>query len=142
MSYRVYLNDEAVAASDWLPVAAAGWNRAVRDRDASSAGGDVVLERDGRQVAAARVNPRSPAPWPDGGEPDLNDLAAAVLQLARVAGVDSRELADAMISQGLPTTRARLDSIRAKPGPGRSLTSPAELIVLCYAAISEIKGAS
>lgn len=138
--YRVYANEETVAVTDWLPVAAAAWNRATRDRWAGSEGGSVQLERDGRIVATARYGSRNGEVWPDGHEPDLNDLAAALLQLARASGVDMRQLADSMTEQGLPTNRGRLDSIRAKPGHDRSMTSSAELIVMCYAVIGAIKG--
>lgn len=134
--YRVYLNDELLTVTDWPPMAVAAWNRATRD---IRAGGGVQLEKDGRIIASASNGGHYSKPWPDGREPDLNDLAAAILLLARTAGVDIRALADSMTAQGLPTTRGRLDSIRARSKPDQSQTSAAELITLCYGAIGAIR---
>lgn len=138
--YRIYMNDDVLlTATDWLPVAVAAWHRATRDTEAGKQGGTVALQKNGRTIATERNVSFAGGRWPDGEEPGLNDLAAALYQLARAAGVDARTLADGMTEQGLPTTRGRVDSIRSKPGLGRSATSAAELIVLCYGAIAAIK---
>lgn len=133
------MNDELVANTDWLPVAAAAWHRATRDTGAGRAGGDVLLQKDGRTLVATRNDKYRGESWPDGREPDMNDLAAAMQLLARAAGVDVKALAESMTNLGLPTTRARLDSIRARKREDQSKTSPAELIVMCYAAVGDIK---
>ena len=138
--YRIYVNEELQAATDWLPIAAASWNRATRDTDAGKQGGVIELHKDGHVIATARNSRFSGKAWPDGPEPDLNDLAAALQLLTRAAGVDVRTLADNMTAQGLSTTRGRLDSIRAKARADQSQTSAAELIVLCNAAVGVLKG--
>lgn len=138
--YRVYMNDELLSATDWPPVAVAAWHRATHDTAAGREGGIVVLQKDERVIASVGNSSFSGRRWPDGPEPDLNDLAAALQQLTRAAGVDVKALADAATAMGLPTTRGRLDSIRARNKADKSQTNPAELIVLCYAAISAIRG--
>ena len=140
--YRIYINDELFVRATWPPIAVAGWHRAVRDTAAGREGGSAVLLKDGREIAATRNDSFRGDQWPDGDEPGLNDAAGAILLLARAAGIGQRELADAMTESGLPTTRGRLDSIRSKPGPGRSQTSAAELVAMCYAAVGKLRDKS
>ena len=139
--YRVYLNDELMAKTDWLPLAVAAWDRASRDRDSAQHGGVAVLQRDGAVIASEQPRTGAGHPWPDAAtrEPDLRDLAAAIQMLTKVAGVDARTLADAATELGLPTTRGRLDGIRTQQDGKRAHVSAAELVVLCYAAIHAIK---
>ena len=142
--YRVYVDDELLTSTTWPPAAVAAWNRASHDREAAVRGADLVLEKDGRQLACVRPHTQAGHPWPDAQqpEPDLRDLAAALQQLTRAAGIDVKDLADAMAGQGLPTNRARLDNIRSLLPGKRAQTSAAELIVLCYSAIDVIKSRS
>lgn len=141
MKYRILLDDEPVGATDWLPVAQAAWDRATRHRDAAQHGGEAVLLIDGRVAAAAHPRTLEATPWPapDDHVTDLRDVAKAVLALARAAGVGPQTLADAMTGNGLPTTAARLKSISTTEQGRRSATSAAELVAMCYAAISVIK---
>ena len=141
MNYRILLDDAPVGASDWLPVAQAAWDRAARDRDAAQHGGEAVLLIDGRVVAAVQPRTLEGHPWPvrDDHVTDLRDAAKAVLALTRAAGVDAQTLAQAMADNGLPTTRARLKDISTMEQGRRSATSPAELVVMCYAAVTVLK---
>lgn len=141
MKYRILLDDAPVGASDWLPVAQAAWDRAARDRDAAQHGGEAVLLIDGRVVAAVQPRTLEGHPWPvrDDHVTDLRDAAKAVLVLTRAAGVDAQTLAQAMADNGLPTTRARLKNISTMEHGRRSATSPAELVAMCYAAVTVLK---
>lgn len=141
MNYRILLDDAPVGASDWLPVAQAAWDRAARDRDAAQHGGEAVLLIDGRVVAAVQPRTLEGHPWPvrDDHVTDLRDAAKAVLALTRAAGVDAQTLAQAMADNGLPTTRARLKDISTMEQGRRSATSAAELVVMCYAAVTVLK---
>ncbi len=142
--YRVYVDEELLTVADWLPVAAAAWNRSSHDRDAAMQGAQLVLEKDGQTLASVRPQTKTGHAWPDPQqpEPDLRDLAAALQQLTRAAGIDLKTLADAMGSLGLPTSRARLDNIRSLQPGKRAQVSAAELIVLCYAAVGVLKARS
>ena len=134
--YRIYNNDELVTRTDWPPLAVAAWHRATRDTFTGQAGGDVVLLKNGHEIARTQSASFRAMPWPDGREPDLADLAAAIQQLARHAGVSARDLSARMTESGLATSRRRVELIRT----GELKTCPAELIALCYAAISSMKG--
>lgn len=141
MKYRILLDDAPVGASDWLPIAQAAWDRAARDRDAAQHGGEAVLLIDGRVVAAVQPRTLNGHPWPVQSDPvtGLRDAAKAILALARAAGVDAHALAKAMGYSGLPTTSARLKNISTLEQGRRSATSAAELVVMCYAAVTVIK---
>lgn len=138
MKYRILLDDAPMGSTDWLPLAQAAWDRAARDRDAAQHGGEAVLLIDGRVVAAVQPRTLEGHPWPvrDDHVTDLRDAAKAVLALTRAAGVDAQTLAQAMADNGLPTTRARLKDISTMEQGRRSATSPAELVVMCYAAVT------
>lgn len=142
MKYRILLDDAPAGASDWLPIAQAAWARVSRERDAAHHGGEAVLMIDGRIVAT--VQPRLPGghPWPVPGDhvADMQDVAKAILALARVAGVGPQDLAQAMTDQGLPTTAGRLKAISTLDKTRRSHVDPAELVAICYAAIAELRG--
>lgn len=141
MKYRIFLDDEPVGATDWLPVAQAAWDRATRHRDAAQHGGEAVLMVDGQIVASVQPRTLEGHPWPvrDDHVTDLRDAAKAVLALTRAAGVDAQTLAQAMADNGLPTTRARLKDISTMEQGRRSATSPAELVAMCYAAVAVLK---
>ena len=138
MKYRIFLDDEPVGATDWLPVAQAAWDRAARDRDAAQHGGEAVLIVNGQIVASVQPRTLDGHPWPvrEDRVTDLRDVAKAVLALARAAGVSPQMLAQAMGDNGLPTTAARLKNISTMEQGRRSATSPAELVAMCYAAIA------
>lgn len=139
--YRVILDDAQVGAADWLPLAQAAWDRAARDRDAAQHGGEAVLLIDGHVVASVQPRTLDGHPWPVRGDhvTDLRDAAKAIIALARAAGVDAHDLAQAMTDSGLPTTRARLKDISTLEQGRRSATSPAELVAMCYAAVAALK---
>ena len=141
MKYRILLDDAPAGAADWLPVAQAAWDRAARDRDAAQHCGEAVLLIDGRVVASVHPRTREGHPWPVRGDPlvDMRDVAKAVLTLARAVGVDAQAMAQAMGDNGLPTTTSRLKSISTTEQGRRSSTSPAEIVAMCYAAVSVIK---
>lgn len=142
MKYRIFLDDEPVGATDWLPVAQAAWDRAARDRDAAQHGGEAVLLIDGHVVAAVQPRTLDGHPWPvrEDRVTDLRDVAKAVLALARAAGVSPQMLAQAMGDNGLPTTAARLKNISTMEQGRRAATSAAELVAMCYAAIAVLNG--
>lgn len=142
MKYRIFLDDEPVGATDWLPVAQAAWDRATRHRDAAQHGGEAVLMVGGQIVASVQPRTLDGHPWPvrDDHVTELRDVAKAVLALARAAGVSPQMLAQAMGDNGLPTTAARLKNISTTEQGRRSATSPAELVAMCYAAIAGING--
>lgn len=138
--YRIYLGDELLVRTDWLPIAAAAWSRAQRDHYARTDGAsEAVLEVDGKVAARARVGTPGGAKWPLGRAPDLNEVGKAILLLARTAGINPIEIADEMTKKGLPTTRGRLDSVRGGTATSRSQTTEAELIVICHAIVSLLK---
>ncbi len=142
MKYRIFLDDEPVGATDWLPVAQAAWDRATRHRDAAQHGGEAVRMVDGQSVASVQPRTLDGHPWPvrEDRVTDLRDVAKAVLALARAAGVDAHALAQAMGDNGLPTTAARLKNVSTMEQGRRSATSPAELVAMCYAAIAVLNG--
>lgn len=139
--YRLYLDEELVCQSDWPPVAMAAWHRFSRDMLATHHGGELVMLKDGRELG--RVNPRigvgHPWPDPDQPEPAKRDLAKAVLLLAREAGIDAAAVADELGAMGLPTAKGRLDKIRNDDPAKRTTTSDAELIAICYAAVTAMR---
>ena len=141
MKYRIFIADETVGMTDWLPIAQAAWDRASRDRDAAQRGGEAVLMIDGRVAAAVQPRTLHGHPWPVAGDhvTDLRDVAKSVLMLARAAGVSAGDVADAMSARGLPTTPARLKSISTTERGRRSHVSAAELVAMCYAAASLLK---
>lgn len=140
MKYRVLLDDAPAGASDWLPVAQAAWDRAARDRDAAQHGGEAVLLIDGQVVAAVQPKTLHGHAWPVPNDhvTDLRDAAKAVLALARAVGVSPKDLADALTDMGLPTTPARLKSISTTEQGRRAATCAAELVAICYAAVSAL----
>lgn len=144
MKYRIFIDEEPVGASDWLPLAQAAWDRASRDRHAAQHGGDAVLVIDGRIVASVKPRTRDGHPWPahDDHIVDLRDVAKAVQQLARIAGVPAERLAQELTDMGLPTAPARLKSIETSEAGRRTSVSAAEIVTLCYAAIGVIKDRS
>ena len=141
MKYRILLDDAPVGATDWLPLAQAAWDRAARDRDAAQHGAEAVLLIDGRIVSTVQPRTRDGHPWPmrDDHVTDMRDVAKAVQQLARVAGVSAMQLADQLTNMGLPTTPARLKSIESQEAGRRAYASAAEIVALCYAAIGVLK---
>ncbi len=141
MKYRILLDDAPIGTTDWLPLAQAAWDRATRHRDAAQHAGEAVLLIDGRVVASVQPRTLDGHPWPVRSDPvvGLRDTAKAVLLLARAAGVDAQALAQAMTDSGLPTTPARLKNISTMEQGRRSATSPAEIVAMCYAAVSAIK---
>jgi Lon protease-like protein len=143
MKFRLYVEEELVCHTDWLPMVKAAWSRFSRDRDLAQHGGQLVLLKDDRQLANVQARTGQGWPWPDREtqEVDLRDAAAAVQQLARVAGVPAAALAEELTAQGLPTTPARLKSMSTQQDGRRTNVSPAELVTLCYAAIGVLKKA-
>ncbi len=141
MKYRIFVNDEPVCATDWLPTAQAGWARAMCDYDAARHGGDVVLLVDGQVAASTR--PYAGRAWPlvDDHVVDMRDVAQAVLTMSRAAGIRPQALAQAMTDNGLPTTPSRLKSISTTERHRQSSTSAAEIVAMCYAAMSVLRGA-
>ena len=138
--WRVYVGDTLFSRTDWPPVAVAAWERATRDTLTEGGRDEVVLRKDGREIA--RVLPRRDGHrWPDDATapPVLQDVGAAIVLLARTAGIDAPNLADAMSRRGLPTARNRLDRIRSISREGRAHTTPAELIAMCYAIVGLMK---
>lgn len=144
MKYRILLDDAPAGSTDWLPVAQAAWDRASRHRDAAQHAGEAVLLIDGRVVAAVQPRTRDGHPWPvpEDHVTDMRDVAKAVQQLARVAGVSAATLADQLTSMGLPTSPARLKSIESQEATRRAHPSAAEIVALCYGAIGVLKGRS
>lgn len=144
MKYRIFLDDAPGGASDWLPIAQAAWYRATRDIQTAQHGGDAVLMIDGEIVASVRPRSGEGHPWPVAEDhiTNLRDVARAVQQLARVAGVPAAALAQELTTQGLPTAPARLKSMETQQDGRRTHVSPAELVALCYAAIGVIKKGS
>lgn len=140
--YLLHLDGQLVVQSAWLPMAVAGWERYSRDLIAAQHGGELVLSKDG--IELARVRPSSSKhgfAWPDSNTdaPDLADLAAGVQQLARAAGVGVTDLAQEMTTAGLATSRSRLERIKSRDPAKNANTSPAELVVMCHAAVTSIK---
>ena len=141
MKYRIFIDDNPAGATDWLPIAQAAWHRACRDRHAAQHGGDAVLMIDGRIVASVQPRTGEGHPWPvrDDSVIGTRDIAAAVQQLARIAGVSQAQLADELTVMGLPTAPARLKSIASQETGRRTHASAAEIVALCYAAIAALK---
>lgn len=139
--YRIYLDDELLCKTDWLPRAVAAWDRASRDRNSAQHGGLAVILKNNQMLASVQPQTLHGHPWPDAAapEPALRDLAAAIQQLAFCAGVKASDIAQQMTAAGLPTTRSRLDSIKTLQQGKRANVSAAELIVFCYGAIAAIK---
>lgn len=140
--YTLHLDGQTVVQTTWLPLAVAGWERYSRDLLAAQHGGELVLAKDGDELA--RVQPTSAIlgiPWPDKSAepPNLTDLAAAIQQLARAAGVSVNDLATEMTASGLSTSRSRLDRIKSRDPVKNANTSAAELIVMCHAAVTVLK---
>lgn len=138
--YTVRLNGEIVCTADWSATAVAAWDRAARNRNAAQHDGTAELEIDGEVVARVRPQMISGHQWPgqDDEVPDIRDVAAAVIQLARKAGVPPQSLAESMTEMGLSTTRSRLKSVSTIEPERRSNVTPAEIIVMCYAAMRQI----
>jgi hypothetical protein len=138
--WRIYQGNTLYCQTDWAPMAVAAWDRAARDTNNDDERREVVLERDGQLLE--RVLPRRAGhPWPDSSTtvPELGDVAAAILQLARAAGIDATALADQMTRRGLPTARSRLDRIRTISRDNSAHTSSAELMAMCYAAVGILR---
>ena len=142
--YRIYLDDELLSKTEWPPIAQAAWSRASRDRDAAQHGGHVVILKDGVELCAGRPRTAEGLLWPDSATPEAGprEVAAAIQQLARAAGVSAHELADQLTLTGLPTTPARLKSMTTLQSGRRTFVADAELVALCYAAVGVIKGRS
>ena len=140
--YVVRIGDEELCRTDWHPIAVAAWDRATRNWDAARKIGDwtASLEIDGELIASEKQRPGG-HPWPecDMLASEESDVAAAIIQLCRVAGVAPADLAQAMTDSGLPTTRSRLKSISTTEENRRSRPCAAELVVMCYAAIGKIR---
>ena len=96
---------------------------------------------DGKIVVSVHPRTGEGLPWPVATDPlvDLRGAAKAVQQLARVAGVSATALADAMSVSGLPTTPARIKSMESMQDGRRTEVCFAELVAMCYAAISVLK---
>jgi hypothetical protein len=139
--YRIYLDEELLCRTSWLPLAQAAWSRFSRDREGAQHGGQILLFKDQTELASVQPRTGQGWPWPDKStaEVDLRDVAAAVQQLARVAGVPAAALADELTAQGLPTTPARLKSMSTQQDGRRTHVGAAELVTLCYAAIGVLK---
>lgn len=133
----MYLDEELISSTDWPPMAQAAWNRVTRHRD----GGRAQIRKDGRVLAVVEANRGRAAEWPDADVPecDLRDVLKNLMLLLRHDGWDAREIADAMTTRGLPTTRARLDALRGSTPGKRTEVIPAELIVLISAILSDYK---
>lgn len=137
--YTVKLNGRVLAHTDWPPLAQAAWNRAARDRDSAHHGGVAELWRDNEMLA--RVQPETIVghPWPDGPECDLREVLKALLQLLRDDGWTTKEIAEAMTEYGLPTTRARVDSLKGSTQGKRTEVTASELTTLIFSVISAYK---
>lgn len=139
--YIIRVAGEIRCSTSWRPMAIAAWNRATCDWNGAISGGEVELLVDGEVIECAQAKSGKVIPWPVRGdvEPDIRDVAAAVLQLCRAAGVSAGDLADAMTRDGLPTTRSRLKSISTIEGGRQSGAGAAEIVAMCYSAITAIK---
>jgi len=141
MMYTVKLNGQVLCHTDWAPRAQAAWNRVARDRDSAQKGGVAELWKGERLLA--RVQPQTLVghPWPDREVPesDLRDVLKSLLLLLRDDGWDARAIADAMTTQGLPTTRGRIDALRGSTQGKRTEVTAAELVTLLDAVLSEYR---
>lgn len=135
MTYTIQHDGNVVAKTDWSPLAQAAWHRATRDQ---AAGGVVELLKDGRVIATHRIVGGRGASWPDGPACGLQDIVKAILQLLRDDGWDARQIAEAMTTSGLATSRARIDGMRGSAGRSVEL-SHAEIVAMIYAVISGYK---
>lgn len=136
--YRVILNDRLVCETDWPVMAQAAWNRATRDRDSAQHGGVAVLEKDGRVLARVQPETLRGHRWPDTSEPEANwhDVVKAFLLLLRDDNWSSKEVAEAMTSYGLPTSRARIDALRGSTPGKRTEVMPAEVVTMIHAVVN------
>ena len=143
--YIIRAGTETRCKTDWRPVAIAAWHRATTDWNAARDGDDIELLIDGEcvsRVHAPKTGQNYPWPVAEDSEPDIRDIAAAVLQLCRAAGVSAGDLSDSMTSLGLPTTRSRLKSISTIEPGRQSNASEAEIVAMCYAGVGKIKSMS
>lgn len=138
MKYAVYLGEKVVSETDWPPLAQAAWHRASRDWSAGTHGAQAELWIDGKLLRS--VVPRSHGhPWPEGPECDLRDVLKALIQLLRDDEWDTTEIAEAMTTFGLPTSRSRIDALKGGDRARRAEVAPAELVVLINAVLSVYK---
>lgn len=142
MMYTVKLDGRVLARTEWEPMAQAAWTRATRDRDAAQRGGSAELWQDNTLLARVRPETGRGHRWPNGQECDLRDVLKALLQLLRDDGWDAKELAAAMTECGLPTSRARIDALRGSSQGHRSEVTPAEIVVMLNAVLSQYKKTS
>ena len=140
-TYKVFLDGQLVCKTDWPPLAQAAWSRVSRDRESAQRDGQAVLEVDGRVLADGYPTTGSGLPWPQGAGEEINarNVAGAIMQFARVAGVSQEELSDELTAAGLSTNPARLKSMSTMQQGRRTFVCEAELVVLCYAAIGVLK---
>jgi hypothetical protein len=136
--YRVILNDRLVCETDWPVMAQAAWNRAARDRDSAQHGGVAVLEKDSRVLARVQPETRRGHRWPDDEAPEAtwHDTVKALLLLLRADNWSSKDVAEAMTSYGLPTSRARIDALRGSTPGKRTEVMPAEVVLMIYAIVN------
>lgn len=130
MEYRVLVGGREIVKTEWPPMAQAAWHRAVRDED----GGIVELFRDGRFIARTLPARGSSRRWPDPDECGLREVVRSLLLLLRDDEWDAKEIAEAMTTRGLPTTRGRIDAMRGTAGR-RAFVSHAEIVVLIDAVV-------
>lgn len=139
--YRVLLNGQLQAESEWPPLAQAAWDRAARNRDAAQHGGLAELWRGNERLAQVQPQMGRGAPWPDRTVPEcgLRDVVKAILLVLRDDGWDAKEVATAMTDLGLPTTRGRIDALRGSQAGKRAEVTPAELVVMLQAVLAKYR---
>jgi hypothetical protein len=139
--YIIRLNGQAIADTEWPPLAQAAWNRASRDRDSAQHGGNAELRKDGTLLARVQPETGRGHAWPDAETPecDLRDVLKALLQLLRDDEWTTKEIAEAMTAFGLPTTRGRVDALRGSTQGKRTEVTAAELVVMIYSVLAAYK---
>ncbi|OQS33689.1 hypothetical protein [Chromobacterium haemolyticum] len=139
--YRIYFeNGDRAVTTDWPARAQAAWFRITHDWRGAVDGGDAVVEKDGLTIARENVKTGEAKPWPDkhDREIDINDVAASITLLCKYAGIKPADLAQEMTNAGLPTSRSRIETIKAT-GTRKAGTCPAELVTLIDAAVAILR---
>lgn len=131
--YRITNGHDLVVETAWQPMAEAAWHRATRDQHTR---GSITLAVDGRVVATHRVTGGAGAAWPLRGACGLRDVVKALMQLLRKDDWDTKQIADAMTAQGLPTSRARVEAMRGSSGRSIEM-SAAEVVTMIYALLPD-----
>ncbi|MES1927423.1 hypothetical protein [Salinisphaera sp. T31B1] len=128
--YRIEFDGKVYCETRGAAIAQTAWHRVSRDRSSATPNTVARLLKDGELLAQTLPMARLPRDWPDAAMPKVNghDVVKRILRLLRQRGLGTREIADAISSAGLPTSRSRIDALRGNSRPIEII--PAELAVL------------